>query len=137
MPTNEIGLGAYPSRAQTAPRKVLDAYLKKSALRAELAKVSAELDAGVQALNASELEDLKAMMVQEVEAADEDALALRQQVEQEAALAETVKPLSVPVSRKAAHALATEARRRLSRGIFPSSGALVSEAVCAAYGSDA
>lgn len=135
MTNDEKGLGAYQGgNARRGPRQVMDAYLRKCALRAELARCSAEVEAGVEALTASELEDLKAMMAVEVEAVDADAQALRAQVEAEAKLAETTVPLTVPVSRRAASALASEARRRLSRGVFPSSAALVAEAVVQAYG---
>jgi len=115
------------------PRKILDMYLRKCALRSELAAVTSELNNGVEALNPSELEELKSMMAREIETADADAQALRAQVEAERALAETVRPLTVNVSRKAA-ALSQEARRRLGRGVYRSSASLTNEAIYAAYG---
>jgi hypothetical protein len=111
----------------------MDAYLRKCQLRSELAVVSAELDAGVQSLSAVEIAELQSLMAAEVTAADHDANVLRAEVAKEAELAKTVKPVMVRIPRRAAHALAMEAERRIACGSYPSSETLVSEAVCAQY----
>ena len=112
----DVGQSHYRSPNERSwPREILDMYLRKCALRSELAAVTSEL-------------------AREIETADADAQALRAQVEAERALAETVRPLTVNVSRKAMAALSQEARRRLGRGVYPSSASLTNEAIYAAYG---
>ena len=60
-------------------------------------------------------------MAVEVQAVDADAEALRQQVEQEAALARTHGG-AVTIPRRASAALAAEAERRIASGVYPSAG---------------
>ena len=70
-------------------------------------------------------------MAGEVAAVDVDAL--RQQVAQEAVLAQTTKPMQVRIPRQAAVVLAAEVERRIARGVYPSPEALVGEAVAKAF----
>jgi hypothetical protein len=138
MTNNEVGLGGYQSWAQSGPRRALDAYRRKCELRAELAAIECEIAGVVEALTKDEISELQHLLAAEFHKADSDVQALAKQVEAEAKLCETVpKPITVDIPRRAVAALVGEARRRVSRGIFSNSGALVSEAVCAAYGDDA
>ena len=73
------------------------------------------------------------MMAAEIQAVDVDAEALRQQVDQEAILAQTTRPMQVKIPRRAAIALAAEVERRISRGNFPSAEALTAEAIERAF----
>jgi hypothetical protein len=72
-------------------------------------------------------------MADEVAAADADVEALRVQVEQEAALARTTKPMQVRIPRLASTVLAAEVERRIARGNYPSAEALIGEAVMLAF----
>lgn len=72
-------------------------------------------------------------MAGEIAAADADADALRQQVEQEAALASSTKAMNVKLSREASRALQAEMMPRIERDYCPAPAALVGEAVAKAF----
>jgi hypothetical protein len=120
--TGKTGLIGYQGvEGRSGPRRVLAKLQEKCRLRAALAAVQADLDSALRGLNASELVELQGLMASEIQMADDDAAALARQVQEEAQLAETTKPLQVRISRRAAAALAAEAERRLERGVFRAS----------------
>jgi hypothetical protein len=130
----DVGLGHYSSADRTAAQKILSKLQLKCRLRAELAALSEELNASVQSLTAAELAELQQLMQSEIKLADADLENMRNQVAEEAQLAKTTRPLSVVIPRKAASALAAEAERRVQRGTFPNTSALVGEAISRVYG---
>ena len=72
-------------------------------------------------------------MAGEVVAADIDAEALRAQVAEESALAQTTRAMQITIPRKASALLGAEAERRIARGVYPSAESLVGEAVNKAF----
>jgi hypothetical protein len=126
------GLGGYQG-GRSAPRAVLAKLIEKSRLRAALAAVQADLDAAIPALSPNELQDLQLLLAGEVQAADADAEALRQQVAEESALAQTTRAMQITIPRRASAILGAEAERRIARGVYPSAESLVGEAVAKAF----
>ena len=132
---NIIGLAPYSNSqgAKRGPRQIFAKLQEKCRLRAALAVVQAEIDGALSALSPVELQELQTMMAVEVAAVDVDVESLRAQVEQEAALARTTKPMQVHIPRRAAAVLAAEAERRIARGVYPSAEGLIGEAVAKAF----
>jgi len=128
-----IGAGPYSGQARSKPQRFLEKFMEKCKIRAELCRLQAELDAELHSLNPLEIEQLRQLMESGIATADDDAETLRRQISEEAELAKTTKSAQICMSRKATAILAVEARRRIAKGIFPSSESMVAEAIEAAY----
>lgn len=73
-------------------------------------------------------------MVGAADATDLDVAVLRAKVEEEEELSRTTNAAAVIIPRRALAALAMEAEKRVQRGVFPSTEALVGEAIVRAFG---
>jgi hypothetical protein len=131
---NDLGLGTYaPGGRKTSPRRILERLREKCRLRAELAAVQADIDAGLPKLSASELQELQGLLAGEAASVDADAADLAAKVAAEAELAQTQRAMRITVSRRASEILGVEVERRILRGSFPSAEALTSEAIERAF----
>lgn len=128
-------LGGYqsPCEAQSAPHRLLSKIRQKATLRASLTLLQGEIDAALNALSKLEVNQLKDLIAADIGASDSDVAAFREQLDSEAALAETTRPTQVTISRQAVNTIATEIDRRVSRGIFVSKEGLVAEALAKAF----
>jgi len=134
--TDEPQIGSAPYSkipAKSGPKAIFDRLREKCRLRAVLQAMQADIEIAVQALTPTELHELQGLIANEVEAADVDVAALSAQVDQEAMLAKTTRPMQVKIPRRAAAVLTAEVERRIARGVYPSAESLVGEAVAKAF----
>ena len=131
---NEIGIAGYsPGQMRRSPRQIYEKIQRKCALRAALCAISAEIEAAVPDLNASELQELQQLMQADIESVDADTAELQAQVAEEAKLAKSQRSMQVTIPRKVSAVLGAEAERRVQRGVYPSAEALVGEAILRSY----
>jgi hypothetical protein len=130
--SDEKGLGPYAAGAGK-PNRIFAKLQAKCRLKAELAQIQAEIDTMIPTLSHGELAELQSLMASEVAAAGADAEALRAQIEKEAALAKTQRPMQITIPRRASAILGAEAERRITRGVYPSAESLVGEAISRAF----
>ena len=131
---NEIGIAGYsPGQMRRSPRQIYEKIQRKCALRAALCAISAEIEAAVPDLNASELQELQQLMQADIESVDADTAELQAQVAEEAKLSKTQKAMKITISRRASAILGAEAERRIQRGVFASAESLVVESLERSY----